>query len=64
MRIIEAGEQKLVFERSHAGERLLCTFNLSDCSVPFSASGKPLVSTGEIGEQQIGAYAAVIEEIP
>jgi alpha-glucosidase len=63
MRIVEAGEQKLVFERSAAGERLLCTFNLSGVAVPFRASGKALIGTGQIGADVLGPYAAVIEEI-
>jgi alpha-glucosidase len=61
--VLEAGEQKLVFERSDDGERLLCTFNLSDQPVDFSPSGARLVGTGEIGTDSLGPYAALIEEI-
>ena len=40
MRIIEAGEQTLAFERSDRGELLRCTFNLSDRPVSFTPSGE------------------------
>jgi alpha-glucosidase len=63
MRIVEAGEQKLVFERADNGERLLCTSNLSDRPVPFSASGKVLVRTDEVAGDALGPYSAVIEDI-
>jgi alpha-glucosidase len=60
MRIVEAGDQKLVFER---GEQFRCTFNLSDRSVSFQASGKALISTGDVSADGLGPYAALIEEI-
>ncbi|MEO8454630.1 MAG: alpha-glucosidase [Sphingomicrobium sp.] len=61
MRIIEAGEQRLVFERAYGGERLRCTFNLSDRSTPFTPARKPLICVGQIGPDILGPYAAVIE---
>jgi alpha-glucosidase len=62
MRIVEAGEHKLAFERDQDGERLLCTFNLSGAAVPFRASGKTLIGSGEISADSLGPYSAVIEE--
>jgi alpha-glucosidase len=63
MRVVEAGEQKLVFERSHNGEHMLCTFNLSDRPVPFTASGNAVIQTGEVNGNELGPFAALIEEI-
>jgi alpha-glucosidase len=63
MRIIEAGEQMLVFERAAAGNRLRCSFNLSDRAASFAAGGKELIGTGEIDGGSLGAYAAIVEEI-
>jgi alpha-glucosidase len=63
IRIAEAGEQKLVFERAFGGERLRCTFNLSDRSAAFQPSGMPIISIGDVDGSALGPYAAVIEEI-
>jgi alpha-glucosidase len=63
MQTIEAGEQKLVFERSFENQRLRCTFNLSDRPASFAARGRKLLATGEIDGTMLGAYAAIIEEI-
>jgi alpha-glucosidase len=63
MRIIEAGEQRLVFERSFGGNRLLCTFNLSDQLAPYAPLREPLISTGEVNSNSLGPHAAVIEAI-
>jgi alpha-glucosidase len=63
MRIVDAGEGLLVFERQDARERLRCTFNLSAGAASFVAAGIALLSTGEIGDGALGPYAAVIEEI-
>jgi alpha-glucosidase len=63
MRVVEAGEQKLSFERGHDTERLLCTFNLSDRPCGFRSSGTPLIAVGDVGADALGGYAAVIEEI-
>ena len=63
MRIVEAGEQVLVFERIDPTSRLRCTFNLSDRAASFMPSGRPLISTGEIDDGTLGPYAALIEEI-
>jgi alpha-glucosidase len=63
MRVIEAGEQKLIFERVFEGERLRCTFNLSRQSIAFEASGTPLITIGNIDDGELGPHAALIEEI-
>ena len=63
MRILEAGEQRLVFERAEGGEHLHCTFNLSDRAVPFQSLRSAIFSVGEVDANSLGAYAAVIEEI-
>lgn len=63
MDIVEAGEQMLIFERAAAGKRLRCTFNLSDRPASFAPVGNTLIASGEIDGGQMGAYAAIIEEI-
>jgi alpha-glucosidase len=63
IRLIEAGEQRLVFDRANGGENLRCTFNLSAASVPFNASGRPLIGTRDVRGDALGPYAALIEEI-
>ncbi len=63
MRIIEAGAQKLAFERAKNGRRLRCTFNLSERPCEFSASGNMLIRSGEVGGGTLAPYAAVVEEI-
>jgi alpha-glucosidase len=60
MRIVEAGEQRLVFDRTFGGDRLRCTFNLSDRPAPIASRRKPLITVGEIGAA-LGPYAAMIE---
>ena len=63
MRILEAGEQRLVFERACGGERLRCTFNLSNRPAPLVPARKPLVSVGEFDAETLGPYAAVVDVI-
>jgi alpha-glucosidase len=63
MHVIEAGEQRLVFERSDGAQRLRCTFNLSADSAPFSPSGEVLFGAGRIDGGSLASYAAVIEEV-
>lgn len=63
MQIIEAGEQLLVFLREGAGRPLRCAFNLSDRSAAYTSSGKALIATGDVRQDQLGSYAAIIEEI-
>ena len=63
MKVIDAGERKLIFERANGREHLRCTFNLSDETVSFEPAGTPLISTGDIDDNSLGPYAAVIEEM-
>ncbi len=63
MRIIEAGEQTLAFERSDRGELLRCTFNLSDRPVSFTPSGRRLIESGRVDDASLGPYAGTIEEL-
>ena len=60
MRVVEAGEQRLVFDRTHGSDRLRCTFNLSDRPVPRRPGRQPLITVGEVGAAP-GPYAAMIE---
>jgi alpha-glucosidase len=61
--LVEAGPQRLVFDRSSGGERLRCTFNLSGSPASFRPSGKRLFATGDCADGQMGPYAAMIEEL-
>ena len=63
MTIIEAGERLLRFERSHDGQRLLCSFNLSERAAPFRTSGVSLLSSGDVSPDALGAHSAIIEDI-
>ncbi len=63
MTIVEAGDQRLLFERSAAGETLRCTFNLSDRPVEFEPSGISLLAAGEVDGGTLGPYAALIEDV-
>jgi hypothetical protein len=60
MRIVEAGEQRLVFDRTCGGDHLRCTFNLLDRPVPVASRCKPLITVGEVGDA-LGPYGAKIE---
>ncbi|WP_300973844.1 alpha-glucosidase [Sphingomonas sp. LHG3406-1] len=60
LEIVEASEQLLVFDRVRNGTRLRCKFNLSPTHQGCQLSD-PLFSTGEVGPQSLGPYAAVIE---
>jgi alpha-glucosidase len=61
--LVEAGSQRLIFDRMNGGETLRCTFNLSDARVPFNRSGGLIIGTGEATNDALGPYAALIEEI-
>jgi len=63
MRVAEAGEQLLVFERALGSQRLRCSFNLSADPVGWVSAGKALVETGESGVGALGPWSAVIEEM-
>ena len=62
---LDASEPLMAFERSHAGSRLLCVFNMSDGAVPATAAllaGETLVETGQAGET-FGPFAARIARL-
>ena len=63
MTVIEASEQLLSFVREHAGQRLLCTFNLSDREAPFQPSGATLAQSGAASPANLGPYSGIIEEL-
>lgn len=63
MRVIEAGNQLLVFDREFEGRRLRCAFNLSDHPVAYSSSGQRLITTAEARDGELGPFAATLEEI-
>lgn len=64
LELVEAGPQKLVFDRSDGQQALRCTFNLSTAQALFQPSGKRLFETGKCINETLGAYAALIEELP
>jgi alpha-glucosidase len=63
MSVLQADNRLLVFERMGGPDRVRCTFNLSSEKAAFHASGRTLVSTGDIDGGTLGPYAAVVEEI-
>jgi hypothetical protein len=63
MELVEAGEQRLTFERAHGGQRLWCTFNLGEESLPYRSAGRPLISAGSVAGGSLGPYAALVEAI-
>jgi alpha-glucosidase len=63
MELVEAGEQRLTFERAHGGQRLCCTFNLGEESLPYRSAGRPLISAGSVAGGSLGPYAALVEAI-
>ena len=63
MDVIEAGDALLVFDRASDGQRLRCTFNLSDRQLHHAESGQSVFSTGTADGASLGPFAATIEEI-
>ena len=63
MRVIEAGEDLLVFERATEVQRLRCTFNMSADAIPFPGAGRKLIRAGRVDAASLPPYGAVIEEI-
>lgn len=63
MRVLEAGDQLLVFERVAGGERVRCTFNLSELPTRSARCGRPLLSAGQVDAEIIGSYAALVEVV-
>jgi len=62
--VVEASSQKLIFDRSDGKQKLRCTFNLSSLPTPYRPSGTRLLATGDCTNGELGAYAALIEELP
>ncbi|MGZ2411255.1 alpha-glucosidase [Sphingomonas sp. F9_3S_D5_B_2] len=63
LRVVDAGERKLVFDRVACGQHLRCTFNLSETHVPHSRTGEVLIRSGTVADHALGPYAALIEVI-
>jgi alpha-glucosidase len=61
--VIEAGDALLVFERASEGQRLRCSFNLSDRPAAFATTGTELIRAGHVDSASLGPYAAIVEEI-
>ena len=61
--IVTADEALLVLDRCLGGQRLRCSFNLSAQAVPFAPGGRNLISTGDIGGNALGPFAALIEDM-
>jgi alpha-glucosidase len=64
MRIREAGDALLVFERAAGGELLRCSFNLSDRPTHWSAGdGRVLASSGGVSADILAPWSAVVEQL-
>lgn len=61
--IVAAEGDLLVFDREQDGRRLRCSFNLGAGEQALACRGHRLFSTGEAGDNTLGAYAAIIEEL-
>lgn len=61
IRVTTADADLLVFERTIAGERLVCAFNLGGAPVAWDRAGGPAILTlGEVEPGRLGAYAALV----
>ena len=63
IKIVEAGEQRLIFERIDRSERLRCSFNLSPEPAAWAPAGTAIASANVVASDALGAYGAVIEEV-
>ncbi len=63
IRLIEAGERLLVFERVEGQQRIRCAFNLSESAVAAPAQGRPIIGVGDFEADQLGPFASRIEQI-
>jgi alpha-glucosidase len=64
MRVIEASEMLLAFERGAAGERLLCVFNMGGAAIDFQPPGgsrwRIAESVGDATLVRLGGFAAYV----
>ena len=63
MRMIEAGNDLLIFDRQSPDQQLRCIFNLSERPIAYASGYRRLLTTGDVGGAELGPYAATIEEI-
>ena len=63
IKIVEAGEQRLIFDRIDRSERLRCSFNLSPEPAAWAPAGTAIASANVVASDALGAYGAVIEEV-
>jgi alpha-glucosidase len=64
MRVREAGDALLVFERAAGSELVRCSFNLSDSPTHWSAGeGRVLASAGGVSADMLAPWSAVIEQL-
>ena len=61
IKILEAGERLLVFDRWQGGERLRCAFNLSEGDISYRSADNPLITSGRVSSDTLGSYSAVVE---
>ncbi|SEM98583.1 alpha-glucosidase [Sphingomonas gellani] len=59
--ILRCDDQVLAFERSMGDEQLVCVFNLSGQSAPYTpVGGTPLIASGLDGSDHLPPYAALV----
>jgi alpha-glucosidase len=64
MEIVRLTDQLIVFERESAGQKLRCSFNLSDSPAELpSVQAAELVTVGEVAGERLGAWSAIIEKL-
>jgi alpha-glucosidase len=64
MAIVRLTDQLIVFERESAGQKLRCSFNLSDSPAELpSMQAAELVTVGEVADGRLGPWSAIIEKL-
>ena len=64
MRVVEADEALLVFDRVSDGNHLRCAFNLSEDPARYSPTGgRRLITAGEVTDGRLGPWSGMIEEL-
>jgi alpha-glucosidase len=63
MQVVEAGDQRLVFDRCAGRDRIRCTFNLSDSPVAGTSGGTTIIEAGDVSDDTLGPWSAVIEVV-